>query len=79
MRKRSDSNTVLTVRKRSDSNMVLSVRKRSDSNNNNTRLSDQHHVGTKPPDAIMPRHNWLLCYCSDSHKTSGCNHGRKIV
>ncbi|MFB7160405.1 hypothetical protein [Lysinibacillus sp. NPDC056232] len=42
MRKRSDSNTVLSVRKRSDSNTVLSVRKRSDSNN--TRLSDQHHV-----------------------------------
>jgi len=44
-----------------------------DSNNNNTRLSDQHHatdanvsttlsrkkhhVGLKPPDTIMPRHN----------------------
>ncbi|MFJ5564341.1 hypothetical protein [Lysinibacillus xylanilyticus] len=32
MRKRSDSNNVLTVRKRSDSNNVLTVRKRSDSN-----------------------------------------------
>jgi len=48
VRKRSNSNTVLSVRKRSDSNTVLSVRKRSDSNNNNTRLSDQHYVGPKP-------------------------------
>ncbi|MFJ5565336.1 hypothetical protein [Lysinibacillus xylanilyticus] len=31
------------MRKRSGSNTVLSVRKRSDSNN--TRLSDQHRVG----------------------------------
>ncbi len=58
VRKRSDSNKVLSVRKRSDSNKVLSVRKRSDSNNNNnTRISDQHHVGPKPPDAITPRRN----------------------
>ncbi|KMY32268.1 hypothetical protein ACZ11_08970 [Lysinibacillus xylanilyticus] len=50
----SDSNTVLSVRKRSDSS------NNNNNNNNNIRLSDQHHVGPKPPADVTELYRGLI-------------------